>query len=102
MTRGGDRRVDKRPRIVGNLSSDDFERALADVDFGYGPGFELRSESLRLLAHVFDELRSHNAVGETRIVLNVGSEGELPARLMPIQNEWLLFLALGVYICSYS
>src|SRR4029077_10859169 len=81
---GGD---DQSRRFIGIFSGDDLERALADVDFGYSSGFELRAEFLRLLAHVFDELRPHDAVGEPGIILNVGSEGKLAAGLVPVQNE---------------
>src|SRR6266478_4417247 len=68
QSRGGPRGNDQSPRFVGILSGDDLERALTDVDFGYSAGFELRSKLLRLLAHIFDELRPHDAVGEPRII----------------------------------
>ena len=74
-------------RFVGIFAGDDLERPLADVDFVYGPGLELRAEFLRLLAHVFDELRAHDAVGEPRIILNVGGERKLSARLVPVKDQ---------------
>ena len=81
---GGD---DQSSRFVGIFSGDDLERTLADVHFGYGAGFELRAEFLRLLAHVFDELRSHDAVRESRIILNMRGEGKLSAGLVSVQDE---------------
>src|SRR5229473_1523559 len=96
QSRGGPRGDDQSPRFVGILSGNDLERALTDVDFRYRAGFELGSESLRLLAHVFDELRPHNAVGEAGIVLNVRGEGKLAAGLVPVQDERLQVRAPGV------
>src|SRR6202007_1403904 len=87
QTRGSARGDDQSARFVGVFSSRELERALADVDFGYRPGLEFGAELFRLLTHVFDEFRPHDAVGETGIILNVCSDRQLAAGLVPVQNQ---------------
>ncbi len=87
QTRRCARGDDQSFRFIGIFSGDNSKRAFADVDFVYSPGFEFRSEFLCLLAHIFDELRPHNAIGETGIILNVRGEGELAAGLVPVKDQ---------------
>src|SRR6266851_9337015 len=90
---GGD---DERFRFVGIFSSGNFEWALADVDFTDCSSLELRSELLRLFAHVFDEFRPHDAVRETWEIFHVRGQRELATGFMPIQNERLQVCASSV------
>ena len=46
-----------------------------------------RAEALRLLAHQIHQLRPQNPLGEAGIVLDVGRNGELSARLQAFENE---------------
>src|SRR5271155_355724 len=96
QARGGAGGNNQRLRFVGFFAGSDLERTLREVHFIYGSGFELRAESLRLLAHIFDELRPHNAVGEAGVVLDVRGERELTALLVAVNHQGLQIGARGV------
>src|SRR6184192_2559976 len=84
---GGSGRNDQRFRFVNMFSSSDFERTLTQVDLGNGPSFEFRAEFLRLLAHVFNELRAQDAVREAGEIFDVRGKRELAAGLMAVDHQ---------------
>mgnify|MGYP006268516717 CR=1 FL=1 len=85
--RGGAGGDDEGPGQVGTVLRPDAERALREVDGGDGFRRVLRAEPLGLFPHPFDELRPLDPVGEPGEVLDIGGEGELPARLPALQDE---------------
>src|SRR5260370_23421308 len=50
---------------------------------------ELGAKILRLLLHVFHQLRPIDAFRKSRKVLNQGGYGKLPACLVALDNQWL-------------
>src|SRR5579864_3133181 len=72
------------------------ERAMAEVDAGEMPHAVFRAEALRLLAHVLDQLRAKDTVGESGKILDQGGEGELAAGLVAFNNQRLQVGARGV------
>ena len=60
------------------------------------PGPELGAKALGLLAHVVDEFRALNAVGEAGEILDQSGDGELPAGLMAINDQRAEIGASGV------
>ena len=71
------------------------ERPLAEVDRGDLLGQELGTETLRLLTELDHQLGAHDAVGEARVVLDLGGQHQLPARLiagagrLAFDDQWL-------------
>ena len=57
------------------------ERPLRAVERGHDVGDDLRADMRRLLLHLLHQPGALDDVGETRIVLDVGGDGELAARL---------------------
>ncbi len=54
------------------------------------------SESLRLLAHVLDELRAHDPSRKAGEILDLAGNGELPTGLVSIENERSEVSACGI------
>ena len=69
---------------------------LAEIDADHVPGLELGAEARPLLAHVVDEFRPLDAVGEAGEVLDQGGDGQLAAGLVPLDDEWRQIGAGGV------
>src|SRR5207302_7001329 len=68
----------------------------AEVRSANGARAKFRAEALRLLAHLFDQLRAENALGKTGEIFNHGRQGELAARFIPIDDQRLQIGARGV------
>src|SRR5579864_1285377 len=72
------------------------KRAIAQVDAGDMSQHVFGAETLRLLAHVFDQLGALDSVGEPGKVLHQRSDGELAARLMTFDHKRFEVRARGV------
>src|SRR5262249_5113587 len=51
--------------------------------------YNFRSEPLRLFAHLVHQLRSHDALGKSRIVLHQRRQGKLTSRLLYLNENRL-------------
>src|SRR5712691_3641182 len=96
QTRGGSGSNNQSLRFKGIFSGDDPERAPGKVHFRDGSGFEFRAEFLRLLAHVFNELRPQNPLRKAGEIFDMGGEGKLTAGFVPVQDERLQVRTGGV------
>src|SRR5690349_23820645 len=94
--RGCTRGNNQRPAFIRILARHNFEWTPAQIDIADRAGFELSTESLGLLAHVFYQFGPKNAVGKTGEVLDHGSQGELAAGFMAIDHQRLQICASGV------
>ena len=66
----------------------DLERMRAEVHLLHRlERVKTRAEALRLLPHQLHQLRPEDPFGEAGIVLDVGGDGELPARLHALEDE---------------
>ncbi len=63
------------------------ERALAEVGAGEMRRAVFGAETLRLLAHVLDQLRSHDSFGEAGKVFHQRGERKLAAGLVALDHE---------------
>jgi len=89
QTRGGSRGDDQSFGLVGIIAGRNCERAFGEVNIGDDTGIEFRAESLRLLAHILDQLVAQNAVGEARVIFDHGGQSELSARFMTVDHKGL-------------
>lgn len=64
-----------------------FERAPAEVDLRYLSVVDLRSKAFGLFSEKLHDLRAHDPVWESRIVLHVGGDHKLAAGLNACENE---------------
>ena len=85
--RGGAGADDDRARAELALADPDAERRRREVDAVGVGGDELGAESLGLLAELDHQLGAEDAVGEARVVLDVGGEHELPARADALEHD---------------
>ena len=69
------------------------EREVDAIDVG---GHELGAEPLGLLAELRHEVGTEDSVGKTRVVLDVGGQHELAARLQALDDERMQVGARGV------
>src|SRR5262249_6437760 len=60
----------------------------------------LRAEAGRLLAEYLHHLRPEDTVGEARVVLDVGRDGELAPRLCPFDDDGREVRPRGVDRCG--
>ena len=75
-------RHDHRVGLVPVLADPDLERTRGEVDRG-GLGREvLGPEPLRLIPEAHHEIRPDDALGEARVVLDIGGEHQLPSGLI--------------------
>src|ERR1044071_3903005 len=81
---GGD---DQRVALEDVLIGGDLERMVAEVDALDLLHLEDGAEALGLLAHEVHQLRPEDSFGEAGVVLDVGGDGELPARLHSFEDE---------------
>src|SRR5215469_11968770 len=63
------------------------ERALAQIGTGQMRHAIFRTEALRLLAHVLDQLWTENSFGKAGEILDHGGHGELSARLVAFNDQ---------------
>src|SRR5712692_4415592 len=96
QTRGCTGSNNQSLRFIGIFSGDDPERAPGEVHFRDGSGFEFRAEFLRLLAHVFNELRRQNPFREAGEIFDMSGEGKLTAGFVSVQDERLQVRTRGV------
>ena len=96
QARGSSRGDDKRLCLITLGAGGDHEGAFGKIHVGDDAGIEFRAESLRLFAHVFDQLVTHNAVGKAGEILDHGGERELPAGLVAVNHQRLQIGARGV------
>ena len=75
-------RHDDRVRLVDIVADPDLERTLREIDGRRLGRQELGAETQRLLAEVDHQLRTHDAGGKAGIVLDLGGEHQLAARLI--------------------
>ena len=54
------------------------------------------AESLRLLFHVLDQVRPHNAVRKSRVVFNIGGQRQLAADLETLDDQRLEVCPRGI------
>ncbi len=66
-------------RIRPSPSKREAKGPLAQLDRLHRSRGELRAEALRLLAHLLHQLGTQDALGEARVVVDVGGEHELAA-----------------------
>ena len=57
--------------------------------FEIAPALELRAKTLRLFAHILDELGTQNSVRESGIIFDVRGQGKLAAGFVAINHQWL-------------
>ena len=50
---------------------------------------KLRAETLRLFPHILNQIRTQDAVGKTREILDHRGKGELPSRLVTVDDQRL-------------
>src|SRR5678815_966653 len=75
-------RNDERLAVYGLFTIDsDAEGALHDIDRGDISGKEIGAKALRLRAHLLHQLRAHDALRKTGVILYLGSRRELSAGL---------------------
>jgi hypothetical protein len=95
--RVGPGRDDQRVDQVGGLGlagipDPDAERgALGELGAGHLAGQQLRAEPLGLRPHGRHELGTHHAVGEAGVVLHLGGQHELTARLVARRGRLTLY-----------
>src|SRR5271170_3888835 len=80
---------DERLRVHLVLAEMEQERALAEVGAGEVCHAVFGAETFRLLAHVLDQLRSHDSLWETGKIFHQRGERELAAGLVPFDQERL-------------
>jgi len=99
-TRGGDERVGGVHVAVGEFDAEVACGLFRDVhdDSVSSLGAELR----RLRFHVVDQLRPGDSLGEAGVVLHVGSERELAARLVALDEQRIVVRPRGVDSCRES
>jgi len=97
---GGDERVGGVHVAVGEFDAEVACGLFRDVhdDSVSSLGAELR----RLRFHVVDQLRPGDSLGEAGVVLHVGSERELPARLVALDEQRIVVRPRGVDSCRES
>src|SRR5579883_1556630 len=83
---GGD---DQSPRDVVHVAGFNAKRPGGQIHVGDGAGAKFRAEFPGLFAHVFDEFRTHDAVGKARKILDVGGERKLAARFVAVNHHRL-------------
>ena len=91
---GRDDRASRRSGVSAPTSS--VNGRFDEVDLGHVAEHERRPEPRRLLAEDLHHLRAEDAVGEARIVLDVGGDGELAARLRALDDDGREVRAGGV------
>ena len=69
------------------LSDMKHKRAIAQLDAGDVSQHVFGAETLRLLAHVFDQLRTLDSVGEPGEILDQRGDRELAARLVAFDHK---------------
>ncbi len=89
QARGRARGDDQGKSLIGVVARRNLERPLAQIHVRDRAGLEFRAETLRLLAHVFDQVRPENSVGKSGEILNHGGERKLPARLVAVDHDRL-------------
>src|ERR1700758_2117148 len=72
------------------------KRPLAEIGAGEMRHAIFCTKALRLLAHVLDQLWSHDSLGETWEILHKRRHGELPAGFVPFHHQRLQVSASGV------
>ena len=72
------------PRLVARLHE---ERTAREVDLGHVHGQDLGAEAGGLLLEPLHQLGSQEAVGEPRVVLDVGRQHELPAGVETLEHQ---------------
>ncbi len=72
------------------ITGPDGERRGGEVDLGGLHRHELGTEPGRLRPHVGHQLRAHDAVGEPRVVLDLGGEHQLTTRLVAGRGQFAL------------
>src|SRR6202023_537080 len=75
--------------LVRVIASRNGEGACGKIDIRNDTGIEFRAESLRLFAHIFDQLVAQDAVGEAGVIFDHGGQRELSARLMTVDDQRL-------------
>ena len=81
---GGD---DHGAGAVGRLVGADGEGPAVEVDLDDLLPLRQRPEAARLVAHLLHQLGAHDPLGEAGVVLDVGGDGELPARLVAFEHQ---------------
>ena len=84
---GGSGRNNHGLRLDFLIAVPDLERALAEVHLVDKAVHDFGSEMLRLLPHVVHEIRSQDAFGKPREVLDQRGQGELAARFLALDQK---------------
>ena len=87
---------DQRAAFVILSSRCELERTLAQIHFRNRATFELGAKTLRLFAHILDELGTQNSVRESGIVFDVRGQGKLATGFVAINHQWLHVSPRGV------
>jgi hypothetical protein len=80
---------DERARVDDARADNQFDGALAEVSLDQVAHVVYPAEALRLLAHVFYQLRSLDAVGKSGKVFDERGHGKLTAGLVALNDERL-------------
>ena len=86
---GAHREDDAARAVLVVAHPDGLDAAVGELDPGGVVGDEAGAEPLRLLAELLHQLRAHDPLGESRVVLHVGGVLELPAPLEPLDDQGL-------------
>ena len=86
----------QRARLVRAAGRDDAEGRPLQVERRHVALHDLGAEPLRLRPHPGDQLRPQDAVAKAGVVLHVGGQHQLPARLQPFDEQRLQVGARGV------
>ena len=72
------------------ITDPDLEGTIGKVDLAHFAGNNFSTEAHGLFAELHHEFRTHDAVGPTRKVLDLGGEHELTARLIAGRGRFTL------------
>src|SRR6266568_2230847 len=88
-SRGSARGDNQRSGCISFFSGSDGKRPTSQIHFCHRARLELRAESLRLLAHMLDQVGPEDAVRKAREILDHGGQPELSARFVAVNHQRL-------------